>query len=189
MSDSWFYKQVTPAVMSALLGYPSERRRLRRAEALTVSEGTVSKHSGSVLTELDPPLPDSTNHRVLAVPAHLWGQSTRQGRRAAHRTRSSSAEPPAPGGRRASRKRPYAPSLFISSAVIHRPVPPATRATRRPSSSRCMSWACKPSASMPRSRGTWWRRTARSADRQKRVTVRDTVHESALSVTFRSATK
>lgn len=73
VSDSWFYKQVTPAVMSALLGYPSERRRLRRAEALTVSEGTGSKHSGSVLTELDPPLPDSTSRRVLAVPAHLWG--------------------------------------------------------------------------------------------------------------------
>jgi hypothetical protein len=64
--------------MSALLGYTSERRRPRRAEALTVSEGTVSKHFGSVLTELDPPLSDSTNRRVLAVPAHLRGWSTRR---------------------------------------------------------------------------------------------------------------
>lgn len=91
---------VTPAVMSALLGHTSERRRLRRAEALAVSEGTVSKHSGSVLTELDLPLPDSTSRRVLSVPAHLRGSGTRQGRRAARRARSPSDEPPAPGGRR-----------------------------------------------------------------------------------------
>ncbi|WP_392971566.1 hypothetical protein [Streptomyces sp. LN245] len=64
--------------MSALLGYTSERRRLRRAEALTVSEGTGSKHSGSVLTQLDLPLSDSTNRRVLPVPAYLRGWSTRR---------------------------------------------------------------------------------------------------------------
>ncbi len=43
------------------------------AEALTVSEGTVSKHFGSILTKLDLSLSDSTNRRVLAVLAYLRG--------------------------------------------------------------------------------------------------------------------
>ncbi|MFE2017530.1 response regulator [Streptomyces sp. NPDC059499] len=43
------------------------------AEALTVSEGTVSKHFGSILTKLDLSLTDATNRRVLAVLAYLRG--------------------------------------------------------------------------------------------------------------------
>ncbi len=43
------------------------------AAALTVSEGTVSKHFGSILTKLDLSLSDSTNRRVLAVLAYLRG--------------------------------------------------------------------------------------------------------------------
>ncbi|MGW0547258.1 response regulator transcription factor [Streptomyces sp. Wb2n-11] len=43
------------------------------AAALTVSEGTVSKHFGSILTKLDLNLSDSTNRRVLAVLAYLRG--------------------------------------------------------------------------------------------------------------------
>ncbi|AGJ55762.1 putative two-component system response regulator [Streptomyces sp. PAMC 26508] len=41
------------------------------AEALTGSEGTVSKHFGSILTKLDLSLTDATNRRVLAVLAYL----------------------------------------------------------------------------------------------------------------------
>uniref|UniRef100_A0AAU3GZ64 Response regulator transcription factor n=1 Tax=Streptomyces sp. NBC_01401 TaxID=2903854 RepID=A0AAU3GZ64_9ACTN len=41
------------------------------AEALTVSEGTVSKHFGSILTKLDLSLTEATNRRVLAVLAYL----------------------------------------------------------------------------------------------------------------------
>ncbi|MEV6309419.1 response regulator transcription factor [Streptomyces sp. NPDC051840] len=41
------------------------------AEALTVSEGTVSKHFGSILTKLDLQVTDATNRRVLAVLAYL----------------------------------------------------------------------------------------------------------------------
>ncbi|MCX2925555.1 response regulator transcription factor [Streptomyces sp. NEAU-W12] len=43
------------------------------SSALTVSEGTVSKHFGSILTKLDLSLSDSTNRRVLAVLAFLRG--------------------------------------------------------------------------------------------------------------------
>ncbi|MEV5434232.1 response regulator transcription factor [Streptomyces sp. NPDC052701] len=43
------------------------------AEALHVSEGTVSKHFGSILTKLDLSLTDATNRRVLAVLAYLRG--------------------------------------------------------------------------------------------------------------------
>lgn len=43
------------------------------AQALTVSEGTVSKHFGSILTKLDLSLTDATNRRVLAVLAYLRG--------------------------------------------------------------------------------------------------------------------
>lgn len=42
-------------------------------EALHVSEGTVSKHFGSILTKLDLSLTDATNRRVLAVLAYLRG--------------------------------------------------------------------------------------------------------------------
>ncbi|MFJ8882620.1 LuxR C-terminal-related transcriptional regulator [Streptomyces sp. NPDC102402] len=41
------------------------------ADALTVSEGTVSKHFGSILTKLDLSVTDATNRRVLAVLAYL----------------------------------------------------------------------------------------------------------------------
>ncbi|MDQ0795652.1 response regulator transcription factor [Streptomyces sp. B1I3] len=41
------------------------------AEALTVSEGTVSKHFGSILTKLDLTVTDATNRRVLAVLTYL----------------------------------------------------------------------------------------------------------------------
>lgn len=43
------------------------------AEALSVSEGTVSKHFGSVLGKLDLSMDDTTNRRVLAVLAYLRG--------------------------------------------------------------------------------------------------------------------
>ncbi|MEU1468675.1 response regulator transcription factor [Streptomyces sp. NPDC005761] len=43
------------------------------AEAMTVSEGTVSKHFGSILGKLDLSLDDTTNRRVLAVLAYLRG--------------------------------------------------------------------------------------------------------------------
>ncbi|MFE6697865.1 LuxR C-terminal-related transcriptional regulator [Streptomyces sp. NPDC057718] len=43
------------------------------ATALHVSEGTVSKHFGSILTKLDLNLSDATNRRVLAVLAYLRG--------------------------------------------------------------------------------------------------------------------
>lgn len=41
------------------------------AAAMTVSEGTVSKHFGSILGKLDLSLDDTTNRRVLAVLAYL----------------------------------------------------------------------------------------------------------------------
>ncbi|MEU9093710.1 response regulator [Streptomyces sp. NPDC087901] len=43
------------------------------AAAMTVSEGTVSKHFGSILAKLDLSLDDTTNRRVLAVLAYLRG--------------------------------------------------------------------------------------------------------------------
>ncbi|WP_328894815.1 response regulator transcription factor [Streptomyces sp. NBC_00236] len=43
------------------------------AAAMTVSEGTVSKHFGSILSKLDLSLDDTTNRRVLAVLAYLRG--------------------------------------------------------------------------------------------------------------------
>ncbi|WP_345633322.1 response regulator transcription factor [Streptomyces thinghirensis] len=43
------------------------------AASLHVSEGTVSKHFGSILTKLDLSLSDATNRRVLAVLAYLRG--------------------------------------------------------------------------------------------------------------------
>lgn len=43
------------------------------AQAMSVSEGTVSKHFGSILTKLDLSLTDETNRRVLAVLAYLRG--------------------------------------------------------------------------------------------------------------------
>lgn len=41
------------------------------AAALHISEGTVSKHFGSILTKLDLTLSDATNRRVLAVLTYL----------------------------------------------------------------------------------------------------------------------
>lgn len=43
------------------------------ATAMTVSEGTVSKHFGSILGKLDLSLDDTTNRRVLAVLTYLRG--------------------------------------------------------------------------------------------------------------------
>lgn len=43
------------------------------AAAMTVSEGTASKHFGSILGKLGLSLDDSTNRRVLAVPAYPRG--------------------------------------------------------------------------------------------------------------------
>ncbi|MFD3791887.1 response regulator [Streptomyces cyaneofuscatus] len=43
------------------------------AAALSVGEGTVSKHFGSILTKLDLSVSDDTNRRVLAVLAYLRG--------------------------------------------------------------------------------------------------------------------
>ncbi|KIF75035.1 LuxR family transcriptional regulator [Streptomyces sp. 150FB] len=43
------------------------------AEGLRISEGTVSKHFGSILTKLDLSLTESTNRRVLAVLTYLRG--------------------------------------------------------------------------------------------------------------------
>ncbi|WP_406451517.1 response regulator transcription factor [Streptomyces sp. NBC_00876] len=43
------------------------------AAAMTVSEGTVSKHFGSILGKLDLSLDDTKNRRVLAVLAYLRG--------------------------------------------------------------------------------------------------------------------
>ncbi|TRV81774.1 response regulator transcription factor [Streptomyces sp. 130] len=43
------------------------------AEALSVSEGTVSKHFGSILGKLGLSVDDTTNRRVLAVLAYLRG--------------------------------------------------------------------------------------------------------------------
>ncbi|MFC8532414.1 response regulator [Streptomyces sp. NPDC057249] len=43
------------------------------AAALSVSEGTVSKHFGSILGKLDLSVDDTTNRRVLAVLAYLRG--------------------------------------------------------------------------------------------------------------------
>ncbi|MGW8883205.1 response regulator transcription factor [Streptomyces sp. NPDC055749] len=43
------------------------------AQAMSVSEGTVSKHFGSILTKLDLSVTDETNRRVLAVLAYLRG--------------------------------------------------------------------------------------------------------------------
>ncbi|MEU1350734.1 response regulator [Streptomyces sp. NPDC005775] len=43
------------------------------AAAMTVSEGTVSKHFASILGKLDLSLDDTTNRRVLAVLAYLRG--------------------------------------------------------------------------------------------------------------------
>ncbi|MFJ9981388.1 response regulator [Streptomyces cyaneofuscatus] len=43
------------------------------AAALSVGEGTVGKHFGSILTKLDLSVSDDTNRRVLAVLAYLRG--------------------------------------------------------------------------------------------------------------------
>lgn len=43
------------------------------AAALHVSEGTVSKHFGSILTKMDLSVTDETNRRVLAVLAYPRG--------------------------------------------------------------------------------------------------------------------
>lgn len=57
-----------------VLGLMAEgRSNASVAQAMSVSEGTVSKHFGSILTKLDLSLTDGTNRRVLAVLAYLRG--------------------------------------------------------------------------------------------------------------------
>ncbi|WP_328910910.1 response regulator transcription factor [Streptomyces sp. NBC_00234] len=57
-----------------VLGLMAEgRSNASVAQAMSVSEGTVSKHFGSILTKLDLSLTDETNRRVLAVLAYLRG--------------------------------------------------------------------------------------------------------------------
>ncbi|MGW4230361.1 LuxR C-terminal-related transcriptional regulator [Streptomyces sp. NPDC004980] len=65
--------RLTPREQEVLALMAEGRSNASVAEALTVSEGTVSKHFGSILTKLDLSLTDATNRRVLAVLAYLRG--------------------------------------------------------------------------------------------------------------------
>ncbi|WP_405611141.1 response regulator [Streptomyces sp. NBC_01508] len=63
--------RLTPREQEVLALMAEGRSNAAVAEALHVSEGTVSKHFGSILTKLDLSLTDATNRRVLAVLAYL----------------------------------------------------------------------------------------------------------------------
>ncbi|MET9770308.1 response regulator transcription factor [Streptomyces sp. NPDC006415] len=65
--------QLTPREQEVLALMAEGRSNASVAAALHVSEGTVSKHFGSILTKLDLNLSDATNRRVLAVLAYLRG--------------------------------------------------------------------------------------------------------------------
>ncbi|MEW1612385.1 MULTISPECIES: response regulator transcription factor [unclassified Streptomyces] len=65
--------KLTPREQEVLALMAEGRSNASVARSLHVSEGTVSKHFGSVLTKLDPSLSDATNRRVLAVLAYLRG--------------------------------------------------------------------------------------------------------------------
>ncbi|MFD5893292.1 response regulator [Streptomyces sp. NPDC060366] len=65
--------RLTPREQEVLALMAEGRSNASVAEALHVSEGTVSKHFGSILTKLDLSLTDATNRRVLAVLAYLRG--------------------------------------------------------------------------------------------------------------------
>ncbi|MGW1431854.1 LuxR C-terminal-related transcriptional regulator [Streptomyces sp. NPDC002431] len=63
--------KLTPREQEVLALMAEGRSNASVAAALHVSEGTVSKHFGSILTKLDLSLSDATNRRVLAVLAYL----------------------------------------------------------------------------------------------------------------------
>lgn len=65
--------RLTPREQEVLALMAEGRSNASIAAALHVSEGTVSKHFGSILTKLDLSLTDATNRRVLAVLAYLRG--------------------------------------------------------------------------------------------------------------------
>ncbi|MER5744261.1 LuxR C-terminal-related transcriptional regulator [Streptomyces sp. NPDC059913] len=65
--------KLTPREQEVLALMAEGRSNASVAAALHVSEGTVSKHFGSILTKLDLSLSDATNRRVLAVLAYLRG--------------------------------------------------------------------------------------------------------------------
>ncbi|WP_329380735.1 response regulator transcription factor [Streptomyces sp. NBC_01716] len=65
--------RLTPREQEVLALMAEGRSNAAVGEALHVSEGTVSKHFGSILTKLDLSLTDATNRRVLAVLAYLRG--------------------------------------------------------------------------------------------------------------------
>ncbi|MFD6992569.1 response regulator [Streptomyces sp. NPDC059943] len=65
--------RLTPREQEVLALMAEGRSNASVAAALHVSEGTVSKHFGSILTKLDLSLTDATNRRVLAVLAYLRG--------------------------------------------------------------------------------------------------------------------
>ncbi|WP_328720216.1 response regulator transcription factor [Streptomyces sp. NBC_00247] len=65
--------RLTPREQEVLALMAEGRSNASIADALTVNEGTVSKHFGSILTKLDLSLSEETNRRVLAVLAYLRG--------------------------------------------------------------------------------------------------------------------
>jgi DNA-binding NarL/FixJ family response regulator len=65
--------KLTPREQEVLALMAEGQSNASVAAALHVSEGTVSKHFGSILTKLDLSLSDATNRRVLAVLAYLRG--------------------------------------------------------------------------------------------------------------------
>lgn len=65
--------RLTPREQEVLALMAEGRSNASVADALTVNEGTVSKHFGSILTKLDLTLSEETNRRVLAVLAYLRG--------------------------------------------------------------------------------------------------------------------
>ncbi|MFG2174283.1 response regulator [Streptomyces niveus] len=65
--------RLTPREEEVLALMAEGRSNAAVGAALHVSEGTVSKHFGSILTKLDLSLTDATNRRVLAVLAYLRG--------------------------------------------------------------------------------------------------------------------
>ncbi|MGW2836674.1 response regulator transcription factor [Streptomyces sp. NPDC001493] len=65
--------RLTPREQEVLALMAEGRSNASIADALTVNEGTVSKHFGSILTKLDLTLSEETNRRVLAVLAYLRG--------------------------------------------------------------------------------------------------------------------
>ncbi|MFG2430161.1 LuxR C-terminal-related transcriptional regulator [Streptomyces sp. NPDC048590] len=65
--------KLTPREQEVLALMAEGQSNASVAASLHVSEGTVSKHFGSILTKLDLSLSEATNRRVLAVLAYLRG--------------------------------------------------------------------------------------------------------------------